>query len=310
VWTRDGKEILFVSNRGHIHGTGGFWRMRSQPGAEAREIHYEETNWKARPDFSPDGSRMVYSSYLGGQWHNLWVMPANGGDAFPLTYNGWDCTNVRWSPDGEQLAFITNYGGASTTRIEFQSVPGGPFGVLEIEKRNYMNPRGTIELRVVDSSGNDLPARISVTDENGRFLAPDSAWIHADDGFARSERPFEEHYFHLNELANLVVPVGRIKIDVAKGFEYKPVVQTVEVRPGDSCVWSTIWSSTKNSDSRTLQALERTKKPSIPGASRSSAGRNSTQAIGDTVDSLACEALFSCRVMRDIRTLRPQVCIQ
>ncbi len=234
VWTRDGKEILFVSNRGHIHGTGGFWRMRAEPGAEAREIHYEETNWKARPDFSPDGSRMVYSSYLGGQWHNIWVMPANGGDAFPLTYDGWDCTNVRWSLNGEQLAFITNYGGAPTTRIEFQSVPGGPLGALEIEKRNYMNPHGTMELRVVDSSGNDLPARVSVTDENGRFLAPDSAWIHADDGFDRSERPFEAHYFHLQEMASLVVPTGKIKIDVAKGFEYKPVTQTLRVQPGDS----------------------------------------------------------------------------
>jgi TolB protein len=234
VWTRDGKEILFVSNRGHIHGSGGFWRMRAEPSAEAREIHYEETNWRARPDFSPDGSRIVYSSYLGGQWHNLWLMPANGGDAFPLTYNGWDGTNVRWSPDGEQLAFITNYGGASTTRIEFQSVPGGSLGALEIQTRNYMNPRGTIQLRVVDVSGNDLPARVSVTDEKGRFLAPDSAWIHADDGFDRSERPFEAHYFHLNEMANLVVPAGKLKIDAAKGFEYKPVVQTVEVRPGDS----------------------------------------------------------------------------
>jgi TolB protein len=234
VWTRDGKEILFISNRGHIHGSGGFWRMRAEPGATAHEIHYEETNWKARPDFSPDGSRMVYSSYLGGQWHNVWVMPANGGDAFPLTYEGWDCTSVRWSPDGKQLAFITNYGGAPTTRIEFQSVPGGPLGALEIEKRNYTNSRGIIELRVVDNRGNDLPARVSVTDESGRFFAPDSAWIHADDGFDRSERPFETHYFHLGEMAGLVVPAGKIKIDAAKGFEYKPVVQTVEVRPGDS----------------------------------------------------------------------------
>ena len=234
VWTRDGKEILFISNRGHIHGSGGFWRMRAEPGATAHEIHYEETNWKARPDFSPEGSRMAYSSYLGGQWHNVWVIPANGGDAFPLTYNGWDSTNVRWSPDGKQLAFITNYGGAPTTRIEFQSVPGGPMGELQIETRNYMNPRGTVQLRVVDSSGNDLPARVSVTDENGRFLAPDSAWIHADDGFDRSERPFEAHYFHLGEMASLVVPAGKIKIDATKGFEYKPVIQTVEVRPGDS----------------------------------------------------------------------------
>src|SRR3974390_1891817 len=51
VWTRDGKEILFISNKGHIHGTGGFWRMKAEPGAEAKEIHYEETNWKARPEF-------------------------------------------------------------------------------------------------------------------------------------------------------------------------------------------------------------------------------------------------------------------
>jgi len=233
VWTRDGKEILFVSNRGHIYGSGGFWRMQAEPGAEAREIHYEETNWKARPDFSPDGSRMVYSSYLGGQWHNLWVMPAKGGDAFPLTYNGWDCTNVRWSPEGKQLAFITNYGGAATTKIEFRDVPGGSLGELAITERNYLNPRGTMELRVLDGSGNTLPARVSITDENGRFVAPDSVWIHADDGFDRRERPFEAHYFHLSELANLVVPAGKLKIDVVKGFEYAPVTKIVEVQPGD-----------------------------------------------------------------------------
>ncbi|HXJ03623.1 MAG TPA: CehA/McbA family metallohydrolase [Candidatus Acidoferrum sp.] len=233
VWTRDGKELLFVSNRGHIHGSGGFWRMKAEPGSEAREIHYEETNWKARPDFSPDGSRMVYSSYLGGQWHNLWVMPANGGDGFPLTYNNWDSTNVRWSPDGKKLAFITNYGGAATTRIELQSVPGGPLGDLKIEKRNYLNPRATIALRVVDGKGNDLPARVSVTDESGRFWASDSAWIHADDGFDQRERPFEAHYFHMKGLAKLAVPSGKIRIDATKGFEYKPIVQTVEVKPGD-----------------------------------------------------------------------------
>lgn len=72
VWSREGSEILFISNRGHVYGTGGFWRMKAEPGAEAREIHYEETTWRARPDFSPDGTRMVYASYLGQQWHQLW----------------------------------------------------------------------------------------------------------------------------------------------------------------------------------------------------------------------------------------------
>ena len=111
VWTRDGREIIYVSNRNHIYGTGGFWRTPSRAAspaaaadtaadAGAREIHYEETNWKARPDVSPDGTRMVYSSYLGRPWHNLWVMPAGGGDAFPIGYGDWDQTYPRWSPDG------------------------------------------------------------------------------------------------------------------------------------------------------------------------------------------------------------------
>jgi TolB protein len=100
AWSPDGTELVFVSNRGHIYGTGGFWRMKAEPGAEAREIHYEETTWKARPDFSPDGKRIVYASYLGQQWHQLWVMLAAGGDPFPLSYGEFDNVN----PAGRQMA--------------------------------------------------------------------------------------------------------------------------------------------------------------------------------------------------------------
>ena len=151
VWTRDSKEILFVSNRGHIHGTGGFWRMRAEPGAEARELHYEETNWRARPDFSPDGSRMVYSSYLGRQWHNLWVMPANGGDAFPISYGDWDETNVRWSLDGKKLAFISNK--EWNTKLAIQEFGSGEEKALAIENRGYLRRRATLRLSVVDEKG-------------------------------------------------------------------------------------------------------------------------------------------------------------
>ena len=38
TWSPDGTEIIFVSNRGHIHGSGGFWRMQAQPGAAMREL--------------------------------------------------------------------------------------------------------------------------------------------------------------------------------------------------------------------------------------------------------------------------------
>jgi TolB protein len=224
VWTRDGKEILFVSNKGHIYGTGGFWLMNAEPGAEARGIHYEETSWKARPDFSPDGSRMVYSSYLGRQWHNLWVMPAKGGDAFPISYRDWDETNVRWSPDGKKVAFISNQDG--NTEIGWQEAWGGAVGRLRIDDRTYKRKRQGLWIEDVTNN-----VRVSVTDEAGHFYAPDDAWIFADDGFDRAERPFEGHYFYLfvDKSSEMEVPPGRYVIEISRGPRFKISRQTVLV---------------------------------------------------------------------------------
>lgn len=233
AWSPDGKDIVFVSNRGHIHGSGGLWRMKAEPGAEAREIRHEETNWRARPAVSPDGSRLAYSSYLGGQFHNIWVMPAKGGDAFPLTYNAWDSTGVRWSPDGAMLAYISNNPASPATRIEFQSVPGGPMGFLEIAERQHPSPRATLDLEVVDAGGTPLPSRISVTDSAGRFWAPETAWIHADDGFDPTERPFERHYWHSQGQSSVSVPAGKFTIEVSRGLAHKPVTRTIEVHAGE-----------------------------------------------------------------------------
>ena len=223
VWSRDGKEILFVSNRGHIYGTGGFWRMRVEPGAEAREIHYEETTWRARPDFSPDGSRIVYSSYLGRQWHQLWVMPASGGDAFPVSYGEWDETSVRWSPDGKLLAFISNRSG--NTELWLESIPGADQRKLQITGRKYLRPTAHLHLKWHDAGGAPFAARISITDAAGRFYAPTQAWIHADDGYDRGERPFEAHYFHTRGEEELELPAGKFQVEVMKGFE-EPLAHT------------------------------------------------------------------------------------
>lgn len=229
VWSRDGSEILFVSNRGHIHGTGGFWRMKAEPGAEAREIHYEETNWKARPDFSPDGKRMVYASYLGRAWHQLWVMPAAAGDAFPISYGEFDNTSPRWSPDGTKIAFISNRDG--NTSLWIQAIPGGEQTEVVARTRKYLKPMGRLALHVIDSRGKPVAARVFVTGADGRASAPDDAWMHADDSFDRSERPFEAHYFDTMGTSELTVPAGTVQVDVMRGFEYAFEQQQVEIKP-------------------------------------------------------------------------------
>jgi TolB protein len=217
VWTRAGESILFISNKGHIHGTGGFWLMKAEPGAPAREIHYEETNWNARPDFSPDGSRMVYSSYLGREWHQLWVMPAKGGDAFPISYGDWDDTNVRWSPDGKTLAFISNRDG--NTELWLQKFEGGGQRRVEIAERHYLKPTITVSVRVLDERGRLAPARVSITGQDGRFYAPADSWIFADDGYDRNKRPFEAHYFYTKGNDTVTMPTQHFHVEVMQGFD-------------------------------------------------------------------------------------------
>jgi TolB protein len=228
VWTRDGSEILFVSNRGHIHGTGGFWKIKAEPGAEPHEIHYEETNWKARPDFSPDGKRMVYASYLGQAWHQLWLMPAAGGDAFPISYGAYDNVNPRWSLDGSKIAFISNRSG--NTSLWVQTIPGGEQIEVVAHERKYLKPMGRISLRVTDAAGTPVAARVFVTGADGLAYAPDDAWMHADDSFDRSERPFEAHYFDTSGVSEITVPAGNVEVDVMRGFENHFEQHKVEVK--------------------------------------------------------------------------------
>lgn len=230
VWSRDGSEILFISNRGHIHGTGGFWRMKAQPGAAAHEIHYEETTWKARPDLSPDGKRMVYASYLGQSWHQLWVMPEAGGDAFPISYGDYDNINPRWSPDGSKISFISNRTG--NTSLSIQTIPGGAQNEIVARERKYLTPMGKLLLRVTDRSGKPVAARVFVTAEDGRAYAPDEGWMEADDSFDRKERPFEAHYFVTQGISEVAVPAGRVQVGVMRGFEYRFEELSLDVLAG------------------------------------------------------------------------------
>jgi len=231
LWARDGRDLFFISNRNHIYGTGGLWRMRARAGAPAHEIHYEETNWRARPDVSPDGKRLVFASYAGRSWHNLWMIPADGGDSFGLTFGDWDQVNPRWSPDGTRIAFISNRGG--NTEIDITAIPGGEIHPLRVEERRYIAAVGRVHISL---HGHDVPAaaRLTVTDSKGMFYAPSDAWIHADDGFDRKERAFETHYFHAQGEATVDVPAGRVHVEVMQGFERRLERHDINVVAGQT----------------------------------------------------------------------------
>lgn len=226
AWSPDGRELLLVSNRGKVWGTGGIWRMEARPGAPMKLVHDEETNWKARPDWSLDGKRIVYSSYLGRQWNQLWLTTADGGDEMQLTYGDFDATNPRWSPDGRRIAYISNERG--NTALMVVAIPGGATMRIEAKRRVYREPMGRLTVNVVDAAtGKALAARVSVTAEDGRGFVPDDAWRQADDGFDRKQRTFEISYFHSSGSSTLSVPAGKALLEVTHGLEYRAWKQTV-----------------------------------------------------------------------------------
>ena len=229
AWSPDGDELLVVSNRGKIWGSGGFWRLRSRSGGKMRPVLDEETTWKARPDWAPDGKRVVYASYAGRQWQQLWLVPADGGQPLQLTYGEFDMTAPRWSADGKRIVCVSNApqgrgaGGRFAdpgTHLVIVDLFGGSREV-DLGTVVPFGPRGTLRLSILDGAGSPLAARVSIMGEDGRFFAPDDAWRHADEAFVRGESRFEYGYFHARGAATLSLAPGRYRVEVSRGPEFK-----------------------------------------------------------------------------------------
>ena len=227
-WSPDGKQLVFISNPDNIYGTGSIYKAEINAPDQLTLLQKEETSWRTRPDWSPDGKRVIYASYLGRQWHQLWVTTTKGnGDPYPMTYGKFDATNPRWSPDANRIAFISNKDG--NTALWIQEVLGGKIYPLQILRRTYLKPTSTITLRIVDEHHQSTAARISVVGSDGRSYAPHDAWLRADDSFDRSKQTFENHYFHTDGIATLEVPNGTTTIKVYKGMEYTIQNQKLEI---------------------------------------------------------------------------------
>ena len=226
-WTPDGKRLVFVSNREVAYGTGDFWSVSVNDPKDVKRIYGEETTWRATPDVGPDGRRLLFSSYHGRQWHQLWLTTLDGAPPLPLTFGERDVVQARWSRDGERIAYVGNEFG--DTALWVQEVAGGARTRVEAKRRDRsMKPSG-IELDIRDEHGLPMAARVSVIASDGRSYAPEGAWIAADDSFDREKQSMESAYFDCEGKCRLYVPAGTATVRVWHGLDYVPLTRSVQV---------------------------------------------------------------------------------
>ncbi len=108
----------------------------------------EVANWSATPgevysigSFSPDAKRIAYSSTESGM-KSIWVKQTSTGNAVQITTDEFNNDNPIWSPDAEEIAFISRRGNhPGIWRIPY-------FGGTPTELKSLNNSIGGINLRL------------------------------------------------------------------------------------------------------------------------------------------------------------------
>ncbi len=228
AWTRDGKELILVSNRGISLGSGGIWRVPVEPNGiqKAKKLVDEQSLYRGRPDVSIDGKRFLYSSSAGAadMFHHLYVLPVDGGYPYKMTFGEHEDFHPRWSPDGESIAYISNEGGLP--QLVVMETYGGHKNKVVLRDLKWKRPMGTLRVKILDEkTGQPIHARIQGLAADGKFYAP-------RDAYSRVSGP--GHLFHTSGRYQVQLPPGKMKVQAIHGFEYWPQEAEVEVLAGKS----------------------------------------------------------------------------
>ena len=106
AFSPDGKKIAFVSDRVNPGGNRDIYVMKAKPEGKKNRPRLLTHNAAddAEPSFSPDGTKIVFTSDRDGD-ENIYVMNSDGTGVTRLTSNTAFDADANFSPNGNQIVF-------------------------------------------------------------------------------------------------------------------------------------------------------------------------------------------------------------
>ncbi|GAB4566867.1 MAG: hypothetical protein Kow0047_18590 [Anaerolineae bacterium] len=161
--------LFFASDRA---GNGDIYRW------DADGVHqltqHPAVDWD--PAVSPDGSRIVFTSWREGQ-ADLWLMNADGSGLRRLTDDPADDYAARWAPDGRRIAFVTERAGNQDVYI--LDVDTGDLTPLAASPRAERDPAWSpdgVHLALTAIDARSGWQRLMIATLDGLGLAPLTDW--------------------------------------------------------------------------------------------------------------------------------------
>ncbi len=125
AWSPDGKHLVFARGLKSRKYMGGLRQYRAElcsgqqlfsinlDGSGLHQLTQSDTNFNARPAWSPGGSTIAYMSGPDldeGRKADIFLMQADGSNPQALTHGGAKEVNgdPAWSPNGNEIAFCSN----------------------------------------------------------------------------------------------------------------------------------------------------------------------------------------------------------
>ena len=190
AWSADGKRIAWCHG---IRASGGvieIWTMKAN-GEDKRQVTHVGGRM-AFPDFSPDGTRLVFTGRLpGGTNDDIWLVDADGTNLVQLTNDPGFDGSPAFSPDGNRIVFtstrsegtgqvfVMNADGTAQTQLTFDPVFKDQTPDWSPDGSRISYAAGDPgDILVMNADGSDQHTVVSgPTDDFGTSWSPDGRYI-------------------------------------------------------------------------------------------------------------------------------------